>query len=147
MKKGLLIYIIILLVAAITIDFLNLKPRLIPASTAHTISIDDRYIIVSGNTDEVSVTTASKGYYRYRSGETLVEGQFISGNYFQNTSIVPTGRWIIESHEEQISFTISSPVPVSVLLVSTFDRYFNVISMTLFIFAVLCFIGYGFSSI
>jgi len=147
MKKGLLIYTIILLAVAITIDFLNLKPRSIPASTAHTISVDNRYIIVSGNTDEVRVTTASKGYYRYRSGETLVEGQFISGNYFQNTSTVPTGRWIIESHQEQISFMITSSVPVSVLLVSTPDRYIDIIGFTLFLVAVFWFMGYGISSI
>lgn len=147
MKKGLLIYAIILLVAAVTIDFLNLQPRSIPASTVHTFSVRDRYITVSGNTDEVNVTTASEGYYRYRSDATLVEGQFIYGNHFQNTSMVPTGRWIIESYQKPISFTISSSVPVSLLLISTLDLYYATILYTLFLVVVLWFIGYGISDL
>ena len=143
MKKGLLIYTIILLVAAIVIDFMILKPRSIPASTTHAITVGDRYITVSGNTDEVNATTASEGYYRYRSGDALVEGQFISGNYFQNTSTVPVGRWIIESHREQVSFTISSTAPVSLFLVSTPDRYFATILLTVLFTAFFWFMGWA----
>lgn len=142
MKKGLLIFTIVLLLAAGAIDFLLLKPRSIPASSAHTITVAGRIITVSGNTEEVNVATASKGYYRYRSGVTLVEGKYISGDYFQNISVVPTGRWIVESYNEHVSFTITSSVPVSLFLVSTPDRYFSIIFLTLLLIASLWFFVY-----
>lgn len=132
MKKGLLIYLVVLVFIVAVIDFFILKSVSYPASTLHKVTLVSREITISGNTDTVKVTTASNGYYRYLAVDSVIEGEYVTGSYFQNTSIIPVGKWIIESVSgDGISFTISSGVPVTLQLVSTPQLYLLTVFLSL----------------
>lgn len=142
MKKGLWIYLAVLVVIAVVSDFLILKTVYLPSATTQNFSTsDDRVIMVSGGNGEmVSVTTASDGYYRIRSGSVIIEGQYLTGDYFQREAQLPVGQWVIEDGSK-ISFTAVSPSPISVTLTATTDLYFATIIVTILVVMILFFYG------
>lgn len=140
MKKGLWIYLVVLLLLAAGADTLILKTKYLPPATTQNFSTNSNSdIFVGGNTGTVDVTTASDGYYRIKSGDVFTEGEYITGDYFQNVTQLPVGQWVIEEGNT-ISFTAVSPTPIDVTLIATTVTFILTIIVTLLVSALLfCF--------
>jgi hypothetical protein len=121
-------------------DTLILKTEYLPSATTQNFSASsNRHIFVGGNTGTVDVTTASNGYYRIKSGDVFTEGEYITGDYFQNVTQLPVGQWVIEEGNT-ISFTAVSPTLIDVTLIATTETFIVTIIMTLMLSALLfCF--------
>lgn len=142
MKKSLLIFSIAVVALAVLVDILTLMPKEISSGTLHSFSTSDQDIHVFGQVDSVNVVSASQGYYRFTSASTTVEGERITGESFANSSEVPVGIWKIEKCDTAISFTVTSVDPVSIRLVSSSDRYANVITITILVMVILFFLWF-----
>jgi len=119
MKKNLLVALVVLILIGIGVDYLILKTYQSTPQTILSFSTGSGHrIFIDGTTDMVDVVTASDDYYRFKSNGYVVEGQHITGNYFQNVSTMQAGKWIIESGDT-ISFTVYSPVPITATLTAT----------------------------
>jgi hypothetical protein len=146
MKKGVWIYLVILVLVAITVDYFILRPAVFaPANTQIFTSDSSREIFVSGDVVHVDAVTAGSGYYRIRSGNTICEGDNITGNYFfREQAVMPVGHWVLESGSG-VSYTIKSALPVSVILVSNAQRYLSTFFITLLLAGMLFVVGWGMS--
>ena len=147
MKTGLSIYLVILILAATVIDFFILKTTSFPPSNTQEFSAStDRHIYVRGDVESMEVTTAATGYYRISSGEAVLEGEHLIGDYFQGKAQLSPGEWVIEDGET-ITFSVTSSVPVSVELVSTAGTYWACILITVVLAALFFFLGYAISEV
>jgi hypothetical protein len=143
MTKGLWIYLVILLLIAAVVDVLIIKTDYLPLSTTQNFSTTNyRDIFVDSSAGLIDVTTASEGYYRIKSGDVTVEGEYIVGDYFQNTAKLPVGQWVIEDCESTISFKVVSPTPITVVLVSTTAAIILTITISLFLSVLLFVFGW-----
>jgi hypothetical protein len=143
MSKGFNIYLVILLAIAVFVDYLILKPVSLAPSTTQTLTLSNlRETYVKGEVDSVKVTSASNDFYRIKSGETFLEGQFVTGTYYQETATLAPGHWVVEAgHSVPVDIKASSPV--SILTVSNSGNYAVVIIMTLLATMFLVVIGVG----
>ena len=133
MKKNLLVILVVLILLGIGVDYLLLKTYQSTPQTVLSFSTDSGHkILITGTTDRVDVVTASDDYYRFKSSGYVVEGMHITGDYFQNFSTIQAGQWIIESGDT-VSFTVYSPVPITVTLVATVTYTILVILTTLLV--------------
>jgi hypothetical protein len=146
MKKGLWIYLIILVILATVIDFFMLKTNYIfPKTTEGYTFSNDRYWLVSADTPEVDIITASTGYYRLRSDNTILEGEQITGDYYQKTTSLPVGNWIIEENDLSISITVVSEGLVVIVSKPTVGATIGYLIGTFLVGIYLFFVGYSMS--
>ena len=146
MKKGLWIYLFILVMLATVLDYFILKTNYIVPDNTKSLSLNsDRYLQVSADIPQIDVITASSGHYRIRSGDTILEGEHLTGDYFQKTAQLPVGKWVHDSGGMPVSITITSPFLVLVVSKPTVGAYIGYIFMTLFIGAGLFFVGFAIS--
>ena len=142
MSKGLTIYLIILIILAAFIDFLVLKPTSLQPFTAQTFTLNSyRDTYIRSEASQINVISASDAYYRIHSGDTVLEGKYITGQHFQNSGILAPGHWIIDSGGD-ISLTLTADAPISIFVASTSTFYIEIIILTLIVVAMLYFIGY-----
>ena len=72
MKKGLWIYLLVLVLLATTVDYFVLKTNYIIPEENKSYSLNsNRYWSVSASMPEVDIITASNGYYRIKSDDTI----------------------------------------------------------------------------
>lgn len=90
---------------------------------------------------EVDIITASNGYYRIKSGDATIEGEHVTGNYFQKTARLPVGKWIVDDNELPISITFPSQPLVVIVSKPTLGAYIGYIFMTFYFGAILFIIG------
>lgn len=142
MTKGVWIYLLILVLLATTVDCFILKTNYIIPEGNKSYSLDGtRDWMVSASTSEVDIITASKGYYRIRSGDTIIEGEYVTGKYFQKTTRLPVGKWIVEANDTPISITIPSQPLVVIVSKPILGTYIGLIFLTFIIGAYLFFVG------
>lgn len=131
MSKGLSIFFVIVFAVAAFVDFLILKPVSLSPATTQTFTMSDlRETYVQGEVDSINVTSSGHNYYRLQSGETFVEGSFVTGQFFQKNGILAPGHWAIVAGND-ISVEIKAASPVSVHTVSNVSNYIVVILVTL----------------
>ena len=142
MSKGLTVYLVILIVLAAFVDFLVLRPVSLEPFTAQTFTMNSyRDTYVSSEASHINAISASDGYYRIHSGDTVLEGKYITGQHFQNSGTLTPGHWIIDSGGD-ISLTLTADTPISIFVASTPTFYIEIIILTLLAGAMLFFVGY-----
>lgn len=142
MKKGFVIYLVVLLLLVTGIDYLLLSTRYLePAKTQNFSSGPEHSILIKSDSDTVNVITASNGYYRIKSEDVVIEGEHITGDMFQNNSTLPVGRWVQEDGEN-VSYTVTSATPTTVTLTSTVVNNIYVVIVTLLVTVMFYFLGY-----
>lgn len=131
MKKGLWIYLFVLIVIATAINLAVLSPRVLSPATTQNFSISTlQYAMVSNDVDTINVTTASgSGYYRVRAGDSFSEGKHVTGKYFLDNNQLQAGKWIVEAGDS-VSITATSPVLISITLFATAGLYQLVIFLS-----------------
>jgi len=139
MSKGQKNSLIIFIFLAVVVDILILRTVNYSVTSPKTFTTgSQRYVLVTGPTDAVKLTTASSdGYYRIESGGAEIEGKHLTGEFFENKDgFLPTGKWIIAAGG-WVTFTVSPTVPITVSLVSTVAWILVVIIISMMIVALL----------
>ena len=145
MSKALTIWLIILIIAAVGVDVLILKPTSSCPSTMQVFTTSDLWrIVVSGNSDLVDVTTTSEDYYRVRTGGIYSEGKYINQNFFQDQTKLPVGEWDLEDADSRVSFTVVSEYPITIHRYAALGAFLITILLTIMVMLLLFTIGLQF---
>lgn len=142
MSKGLSIWIIFVIIAAIIIDGLILQTQTYSGTLVNfSASAGDDVRIAGSN--EISVVASATGYFRIINGSEIVKGdpKPISSQNFSGSGTLAGGKWNILDGSD-ITIEATSETPLNIVLVPSSSTWFGVIFMSVMLSALLILLGF-----